>query len=682
MMRISGWMVLAAALAMNGLAGAQDEIEIKADKEASRRALFERPTDQDSVQPTGATTRATPVLAQDEKVVLATWDGGELTNEEVSRTLTMRRPINMGNVDPARFGTIPKKQQTNILKQLAWERILLKKALAAGVNAESPAVALQLSQQEDVLLNRMFYEAQVKPALDKNTLETAQEYYNEKKDELFTEPAETVVRAVHVSTYEMVTAEDGDTLRELAREISGDADAAKDIREALPPFYLRHTPPELDDKVLSAPLDAGEVLFVPLGDDAVSSATKLAESLRRQLIAGKSVDEIEAETTDADFTVTVTQPVRLSTAVGYWDELMTAASGLGETSVSQVVKTPTGLNILVLEDHRTTSVVPFSKVEQDLTGRVATDETQKRATIEKTRKEVLDNLWKKYDVQVNTALVGRKNYIAEDITTDTAVATAGDFKYTLDQFLTDLRVTGKTWGELTQEERMEVLRIAPSINTNLIAREARALGIDKTEEYTKSIEGMRDSLIVKEYLRQNGPLKDRRITDDRLRAYYTANLDKYTSAAQVTLREISKRINMTLMPEARAEAIKNARQSLTEIRSRIKSEEDFAQLARRESEAISTRSRGGLIGTVSEEFRGAAFKNELRQIQVGVISEPFLYGSEVMIVRIDARTPPTVQPFELVRRQVMVDFAATEPGKMVDEEMEADLKAAGFELKF
>jgi len=681
MMRISGWMMLAAALAINGLAGAQDEIEIKADTEASRKAQFEQPADQRNAQPVAAPKRETPVLAQKEKVVLATWDGGELTNEEVSRTLSMRQPINMGNVDPARFSTITRKQQNNILKQLAWERILLKKALAAGVTAETPAVARQLSMQDDMLLNRIFYEKQVKPALAKNTLETAREYYNEKKDELFTEPAETVVRAVHVSTYEMVTAEEGDTLRELATEISGDADAAMDIREALPPFYLRSTPPELDDKMLSAPLDAGEVLFVPLGDDAVASATKLAESLRKQLAAGKSVDDIEAETTDADFTVTVTQPVRLSTAVGYWDELMTAARGLGETSVSQVVKTPTGLNILVLEDHRTTSVVPFSKVEQDLTGRVVTDETQKRATIEKTRKDVLDNLWKKYDVQVNTALVGRKNYIAEDITTDTAVATAGDFKYTLDQFLMDLRMTGKTWGELAQEERMEVLRIAPSLNTNLIAKEARALGIDKTEEYQKAIEGMRDSLIVKEYLRENGPLKNRRISDERLRTYYDANLDKYTSAAQVTLREISKRINMTLTPDARAEAIKNARQSLTEIRSRIKSEEDFAQLARRESEAISTRSRGGLIGTVSESFRGAAFKNELRQIQVGDVSEPFLYGSEVMIVRIDARTPPTVQPFEQVRRQVMMDFAATEPGKMVDEEMETDLKAAGFVLK-
>ncbi len=615
--------------------------------------------------------------------VLATWNGGELTREEVSSTLAHRRPAEFQHVSPHQFATLPRKSKEEVVKRLAWEQVLLQKAREAGISETTPEVAKAISSQDQALLNRIYYEKEIVPALNNLTEKVAREFYDKNLDERFTQPAQTVIRALHVSTYEMVTAEEGDTLTELATQISGSAEAAKRILHAVSPFYLRQTPAELDDKVLSSPLTAGEVVLVPLNEDAVSSATRLAERLREKLVDGRTIDELAAETKDEDFVVSATEPVRFSSAAGFWDELTRTANTMEGTSISEVVKTPMGLNILVIEDRTTTKVVDFDAVKGQLVEKVTTDEEQRRQTVEQTREEILDRLWKKYNVQVNRNAISRANYQGADaLTTDTAIVQVDDFKYTLNDFLSDIRLTGKDWGQLTEAERMEVVKVAPAITNHVIAREARDLKLTNDPEYKQAIDGIIESEIVAEYRRRNLDPGNARVTDAELRSYYNDHLDKYTSAAQVTLREISKRINMTLPPATKAEEIEKAKASLSEIRSRITSEEDFAQLARRESQAISTRSRGGLIGTVNDDFRGEAFKNQLRQLKPGEISEPFLYGSEVMIVRLDDRTAPTVQPFEEVRRRIMVDYAQTEPAAQKSRAMNRSLDEAGFKIAF
>lgn len=684
-MRNSGLIVLFMALTFSGLHIAAQDGTIKADAEASKAAskVARLPSTNNEASSTSAIVMEKNVFTRSEPVVLARWNGGELTNIEVSSTLAAARPPDLRTVGPEQFSMLSRKQQIETIKDLAWERVLLQQARDAGINETSPEVANTVAAQEESLLNRLYYQQEIMPRLDEMTVEAARSYYDDNKDRLFTKPALTVIRALHVSTYEMVTAEEGDTLSEIAEAVSGDAANAALIREATPPFYLRQAPIELEDDVLSSPLKGGEVLFVPRNAEGISSATAFAKTLRDQIANGKSMDEIVAETKDSDFQVTATEPIRFLAEAGFWDELTAAAANLKETSISQVIKTPAGLDIIALQDAMTTEVIAFADVQDQLIGQVTNDETQRRQTVEKTREETLTRLWKKYGVTVNEEAVGRPNYQTPDLlSTTTAIASAGEFKYTLSQFINDLRMTGKDWGQLTKEQRMDVVRVAPSLTNYLTSNEARALGLDKNPEFTRMIKSITESEIVSLYRKGIQKPEDKRVTDDELRAYYNDHLDNYTSPAQVTIRELSKRINMTLPPAAKAEAVEEARNSLTEIRSRIKNEEDFAQLARRESEAISTRSRGGLIGTVSEDFRGAAFKNQLRQVKEGEVSEPFLYGSEVMIIRLDNRLAPTVQPFEEVRRLVIQEYARTVPPAMKNEEREQALEKANFKIIF
>jgi peptidyl-prolyl cis-trans isomerase C len=174
--------------------------------------------------------------------------------------------------------------------------------------------------------------------------------------------------------------------------------------------------------------------------------------------------------------------------------------------------------------------------------------------------------------------------------------------------------------------------------------------------------------------------------EEQLVAYYNAHLDKYTSAGLVTVREIGKKVTIAQAPDKRNADIENAKKSLTEIRKRILGGAKFEDIARTESEAIGTRSRGGLAGTKSENDWGPdwgpAFKNQIDQLKPGDISEPFLHGPYVLIVKLEERLPSAVKPFEEVRKQVIRDYFQEMPAKSSDQLQDRILKESAFELKF
>ncbi len=632
------------------------------------------------VAPSPSSASEGSVFTSSEVIPVAKWNGGELTNREVSATLAIRRPANIRITGPEHFATLGRSQQVETVKQLVYERVLYQKAKEAGIDENHPEVAAKIQAQEEDILNRLYFAEIITPEIERLTEQVAQDYYQKNKHEMFTQPARDVARALHVSTYEMVTVEEGDTLQGLAESISGDSSAAERILSGNEPYYLRQTPTELQDRVLSSPLQAGEVVFVPFGDDRIASATAFAENLRREILAGKTIDELA--TSADDYVVSATPPLQISADLPYHDELIKAAERLKETSVTEVVRTASGLNILILQDRETTETIPYETVREYILQQIQSDGSHQREAVEKARERTLDQLWSKYNLQINTEAISRPNYLGSDpLSTSTIIVHTDGFEYNLAQYLSDLRLTGKDWSQLTRQERLDILQMAPSIVSFLAVTESKAQGLDKTEEYQETLDGIAISEIVAVYQKTKNPTANQVTTED-LRAYYNDNLDKYTSPAQVTIREITKRINLTLPPSQKAQAIEEATESLNEIRSRINTLDDFINLARRESESISTRSRGGLLGNVSDDFRGNAFKNQLKHLEPGQVSEPFMYGSEVMIVRMDSRIPPTVPPFESVRRQVTLDYGQTMPAVRREQERDRTLNEAGFELLF
>jgi len=626
-----------------------------------------------------------------ETVTVATWDGGSMTNQQVSETLSMRKPKSIASRGSEPVYALPLDMQRNVVRDLAYEQMILKKARAAGITEKTPKIAASLKNSRDAILAHLYYDREVTPRLLEMSESTAKDYYEQHKAELYTQPAKTMIQYLQVGKYQRVTAREGDTLKSIAKKITGNADAAGKILRGDSPFIPRMPSPEIADEVLTSPLKAGESLLVPLSDDEKATASATAEKIHKLITEGTQPSDAVAETTSTDlpFEISLTPPMIFG-GRGYWPQIYKTVDALDmKTTIGQVIETPADFGIVLLLDKHSTQTTPFSEVKNQLISKVKTDDSIRRQTVEELRKETLDKLWTKYKVKLNDEIINHST-LPEENTTDTAtskasaageiVASAKDFQFTLPELVADLRLTGKSWQELTPDQRKDLVKSAPEVVRYLVVSDAEALDLDKTPQFQKEMESKAVIEITNAYMQQDS--QKRKLTEQDFRDYYTKHLDKYTSPAQVTLREITKRIILTLPPEKKAKAIENASNTLKEIKSRIKSIQDFEQAARSESESIPTRSRGGLIGVVSENFRGPIFQNQIAQLKVGQVSDPFMYGSEVMIIRLDDKTPPTVQPFEDVAKRVIHDFMADQPRKLNNEARDEALKKADFELKF
>src|SRR5690606_33146939 len=129
------------------------------------------------------------------------------------------------------------------------------------------------------------------------------------------------------------------------------------------------------------------------------------------------------------------------------------------------------------------------------------------------------------NLQINTEALSRPNYLGSDpLSTSTIIVQTDGFEYNLAQYLSDLRLTGKDWSQLTRQERLDLLQMAPSIVSFLAVTESKAQGLDKTEDYQETMKGIAISEIVAQYQKTANQAANQVTTED-LRAYYNDNLD-------------------------------------------------------------------------------------------------------------------------------------------------------------
>jgi parvulin-like peptidyl-prolyl isomerase len=680
---------LLCALTLNGLCGlacAQEttrpliSVDAAATEASTTSSLFEQ-----GAEPAAGTSvtkaRNFPALTlrTTETVVIARWNGGELTNTQLSATLQMRRPRSAGDMPVAQIFSLQPQRQREIVKDMAYELILFDKAKAEGITEDTPAIAETLKNYRHQALARLYYQREVEPQLQQLDEKAARAYYEAHK-ELYVTPAQTMAIDLHLSTYRMYTAKAGDTLDKLAEETGATTGSATPILRGVPPFYPRMPISKAKAEVPVLPLKEGERLLLPLSADEISSKSKLAQELHKRALAGETAGDLLEKYSEHGELAPGPKMFPVETSLAS-PEIKAAVARARDTSVTDVVRTPYGFDILFLLDRSTTQTQPFEEVREKLVTELTSDTESVKQTVEKKRAEVMVRLAKQFGLQLNEDVLRRKDYAGADpLTANSAIATAENFTYTLEEFLHDLQPTGKSWQNMTAEERIDFARNSPAVASYLIERAAINAGLDKTPRFAEEMHSKAVLEVTSEYLREKLQKQVSTVTDADLRAYYNDHIDRYTSPSQVIVREITKRVNLTLPPDRKVAAIEEAKKALADVRSKIHSQADFEQFARRESEAIATRSRGGLLGRVSENFRGEMFRNQLQGLKPGEITEPFLYGNEVMIVRLDERTPPTVQSFEEAFRRIRDDYMREVPRKKTEQFRDRILEEAGLKL--
>lgn len=140
------------------------------------------------------------------------------------------------------------------------------------------------------------------------------------------------------------------------------------------------------------------------------------------------------------------------------------------------------------------------------------------------------------------------------------------------------------------------------------------------------------------------------VTEEESKAYYEAHKSEFTTAAQITLREISvdvpagdQGVNVAQDDDAKAKA--------EEIRKRLVAAEPFARLAAEVSDAPS-KANGGLIGPVSHEELNPALQALVDKMKVGDITDVIRTTRGYQILKLEARTDTQIRTFEEARDDI------------------------------
>ena len=163
--------------------------------------------------------------------------------------------------------------------------------------------------------------------------------------------------------------------------------------------------------------------------------------------------------------------------------------------------------------------------------------------------------------------------------------------------------------------------------------EARAMGLDKTEDYTKRVEFEFDSFLLQQMEKQIYASIE--VPQDTLRAYYEKNKERFKEAAQINIREI------VLDKEEKAALVSR----------KLKQGVPFAALARQYSIRKWSAERGGEVGYLNPNDLGR-WSQTVFALEKDQWIGPLKTGKEIVFVQCINKKPARQFSFTEVARDV------------------------------
>lgn len=140
------------------------------------------------------------------------------------------------------------------------------------------------------------------------------------------------------------------------------------------------------------------------------------------------------------------------------------------------------------------------------------------------------------------------------------------------------------------------------------------------------------------------------VTEAEARAYYEGHKDEFTTASEITLREIlvevpvtDRGVNVAEDDAARAEA--------EDLRKRLLAGEPFPRLAAEYSDAPS-KANGGLIGPIKRNELAEALQSQLDRMKIGELTEITRTNRGYQILKLESRTETRIRTFDDARSDI------------------------------
>lgn len=156
-----------------------------------------------------------------------------------------------------------------------------------------------------------------------------------------------------------------------------------------------------------------------------------------------------------------------------------------------------------------------------------------------------------------------------------------------------------------------------------------------------------------------------------LQEFYENNLERYGRPEE---RQASH-ILIKLDEDADQAAVTEALIKINDLKMRISQGEDFAELAKANSEDPSTAEQGGDLGYFGKGIMDPAFETAVFSLEEGKLSEPVRTPFGFHLIKLTGIKPASVKPFEEVRAEVDQTYRRAEGEKLYFEQAEklADL---------
>ncbi len=589
---------------------------------------------------------AQPTESFDKNHVIVTFDSTSLTLAALEEILNYRKPRQVGRYPTAAILALPDDRLELIVREVIVDTLVFNKAMKEGFLFPD-RIKKQLEEQEVNAFGEMLYQKMIVEKVPEVSEGETRKLYDDNIDR-YTVPFSFSMRHVFLSTYAEYTVKPNDTLKSIAREITKDERALDRIITDDEQKKPRYVPPDQRETTPYREVTPGEKLLVPIDSVAEQSVKQRMQQIVKELKEGADFVEVAKEYSEAARKGEIIGPI-VPSQKPILPEILDAAKKTPVGQITDIIRTKHGYQIMKIERKTEERIRPFSEAKQNI---INSEIARKRQ--ERTR-EYLEELF----TSCKELQTFPEVFTDSAATSESIVAKMGDFTYTLREFNRDFGDAARR--AASPADKIKLLRNVSAINVALIRNEGKKLHLDETEQFKTRMKHRKIDLVSRTYL-EHLIDKEFKMDDQLLKQYHEKQLDRYTEPKKYKVRQIVIRIsdNMAaLSEEEREEKTAEIVKELNEIKAKIKTVDDFADMAEKHSDDPASAERGGDIGSgsVTDRYRNG-FDGNLEKMKVGDVSEPIAMGAFVYLIRVDEITPARVLPFDETKARVAADYRA------------------------
>lgn len=461
-----------------------------------------------------------------------------------------------------------------------------------------------------------------------------QEFYKN-NSKIFRIPFNCSMRHIFIPNYQSVETREGDTLESLAQKISGDVRMTSMILVDNNEKSLR-APDYGSGTSIIPPVQAGELLLVPVGPDAKKKNLEKIEKAAQRLKAGEDFAKVAAETTGDPSAGQELNGIGLSGRI-LLPEVLKAAQETPVNGISPVFDTKHGYNIIQIIAKQDETTKPLEEVRSEIV------ETLQKTSEKEAMIKYVDKLYSDLPLKINYAL------FKDPATPDDAIVVSiadKDFKNK------DMQVSylGKPSKNMSDEAVIKTLKTNSLLQANLMLIKAKELGIDKSNSYLALYNALVNKFKRTMLTKQLHIEESRKnISEQEAKDYFNQHKNYFTYPPTYTYYLLLLNVPQATANLTAEQAGRNTLMKAAELTQGVKDLTTFKQLVAKYSDDAESKKKDGLLTNIPESVMGKDLVKEIKNLNPNQMSVPMQMGNSVGVIWLVEKTgtrPATIDDYK------------------------------------